>query len=235
MNEYKSHKESSNTTAPSKAERGRRFACPLLVVAVAACLLCATSQSIACEQFAKELASMRQVDNALREHWREESIGDGHSVPKIVEQTMLVDRQNTARLKQLLAKCGWPKTSVYGAAAVGDAWLLAQHADQDRKSQRHVLTLMERSIKEGESPSGLLAYLSDRVAIADNQPQPYGTQLEIKDQCTVEFMKMDSPDVVNARRKSVGLAPLEEYRRQVIEHALPLACKNVLEKPAGGR
>ena len=56
-----------------------------------------------------------------------------------------VDRQNTTQLDALLATCSWPTVRNGKWQASDDAWLLAQHADQNRPFQHRALKLLERS------------------------------------------------------------------------------------------
>lgn len=178
----------------------------------------------ACAGYAADLSAMVRADQALRAHWDYAPVAPGEPLPAILLQTELVDRVNTARLKTWVRACGWPRQSVHGRDAVNDAWLLAQHADQDRAFQRQVLRWLKRAVAAGEAPGGQLAYLSDRVAVAQAQPQPYGTQFEIKGPCDIEFLPLDDRIRVEQRRKAVGLPPLDEYKRFVLENMFPGRC-----------
>ena len=180
-----------------------------------------------CTAFASDLAAMVQADQALRSRWdmgAQAQAQYGSERPRVVQQTEVIDRQNTENLKRLIKTCGWPKRSVYGAGAVNDAWLLAQHADHDRKFQRTVLTHLQSAVAAGEAPGGQLAYLADRVAVGEGKPQLYGTQLDSKGPCQMDFFPFDDRAKVEERRRAVGLPPLEEYKRLVQENVLPQSC-----------
>lgn len=199
-----------------------------ITVAIAAGVLhlhCHSAPPADCANYGSELGTMVSVDQSLRGRW---NLGDpsfqSGQPPRIVEQTNLVDRQNTERLKQLVRACGWPKPSVHGKAAVNDAWLLAQHADHDRPFQAMVVKYLEKAVAAGEAPGGQLAYLSDRLSVASGKPQLYGTQLDLKPPCGVEFFALDDRDKVEQRRKALKLPPLEEYRNVVLRETLPPNC-----------
>jgi len=83
-----------------------------------------------------------------------------------------LDAKNTADLKTLLAIHHWPTISVFGETADNDAWLLVQHADQDREFQRQVLAILEPLVAQKETRPEHYAYLFDRIS----KPQRYGTQ-----------------------------------------------------------
>lgn len=103
--------------------------------------------------------------------------------------------------------------------------MLARHADHDRAFQRRVLVLLRKAVAGGEASGQQLAYLSDRVSIADTGIQLYGTQLRSVGPCELDFEPLDDRGQVEARRKAVGLMPLEEYRQALQAHALPESCR----------
>ena len=131
---------------------------------------------------------------------------------KVPEKFAQVDERNTARMKEVVAKYGWPGQSLVGKDGANAAWLLVQHADHDREFQRQCLKLLGDAVKGGEATGQQLAYLTDRVRVADKQPQLYGTQFT-----TVggKFQPQPIEDEKNVdqRRKEIGLPPMAEYRR----------------------
>jgi hypothetical protein len=123
-----------------------------------------------------------------------------------------VDRENTERMKEILRRHGWPGKSLVGADGAQAAWLLAQHADHDRPFQRRCLALLREAVKKGEATGAQLAYLTDRLRVADKRKQVYGTQLV---GVAGKFRPAPIEDEANVdrRRKQVGLPPLAEYLR----------------------
>ncbi len=182
-----------------------------------------------CSNYAADLAVMVSADQALRARWDFSALpagaGSPAELPRIVQQTALVDRANTTRLKSLVRACGWPRRSIHGEQAVHNAWLLAQHADHDRRFQRRVLQLLEAGVIAGEVPPDNLAYLADRLAVAQGKPQRYGTQHTQTGPCGFDFSPLDDRARVEERRKAIGLPTLEDYRKLFDDIALPLGCK----------
>jgi len=185
----------------------------------------AATATVECSGYAAALRQMVVADQALRSRWDFSESAPTAEPPRIVQLTELVDRQNTARLKSLLRRCGWPRRSVHGAAAVDDAWLLAQHADRDRPFQKAALARLRDRVDQGEAPADHLAYLADRVALAEGRPQRYGTQLSLKAPCELDFLPLDDRAKVEARRKAIGWPSLDEYRQLVLSHAMPGQCR----------
>ncbi len=86
-----------------------------------------------------------------------------------------VDEENTAWLESIINESGWPTISAVGKEASNAAWLLVQHADHRPGFQARCLELM-KSLPAGEVSLHNIAYLEDRVRIANGQLQLYGTQ-----------------------------------------------------------
>jgi hypothetical protein len=61
--------------------------------------------------------------------------------------------KNTARLKEVVAKHGWPGKSLVGEDGAFAAWLLVQHADADAAFQKQRLELMKPLLEKGEVPA----------------------------------------------------------------------------------
>jgi hypothetical protein len=119
------------------------------------------------------------------------------------------DKENTKWLGEIVEKHGWPTISLVGKDGSNDAWLLAQHADRDPKFQRKCLDLMTKAPKEEVSQKNL-AYLTDRVLLAEGKKQIYGTQFTSTNG-KWEPRALEDPENVDKRRKEVGLPPLSEY------------------------
>ncbi len=145
-----------------------------------------------------ELLELRRVDQEIRT--------PGHT---IVGNEMDIDARNTARLKEIVVKYGWPTNSMVGEEGAAAAWLLAQHADQDPDFQRRVLALMEILLPQGEVNRSQYAYLYDRT----HRPQRYGTQGDCASPGKWEPREIEDPEHVDERRASMAINPgkLSEY------------------------
>jgi len=148
-----------------------------------------------------ELNSRRRAENdkALAESAEFKSLRD-------------IDRKNTAWLKMVVTAHGWPGKSAVGEDGAQAAWLLVQHADHDRDFQKQCLKLIQAAFKKGEVTGQQVAYLTDRVLVADKRNQLYGTQFQVKDGELVPFPIEDEANV-DKRRKEIGLSSLAEYKK----------------------
>jgi hypothetical protein len=168
---------------------------------------------------------MSDVDQAVRAHLSNVATAGGRLQPKDFEHGLLVDRTNTSRLAQIVATCGWPTISRFGQQADKDAWLLAQHSDRNRPFQREILALLLKHVTTGDTDAINVAYLSDRLSVADGKPQLYGTQMHDDGNCNVEPQPVDSVEAVNARRAAIGLPSLQEYVADFRRYRLPARCR----------
>jgi hypothetical protein len=128
---------------------------------------------------------------------------------KLSARLKKIDDDNTKWLKGVIDKRGWPGITLVGKDGAYAAWLLVQHADAEPKFQRRCLDLMAKLPRDEVSQSDL-AYLTDRVLLAEGKKQRYGTQ------CTMVKGKwrprpLEDEANVDKRRADVGLMPLAEY------------------------
>ena len=133
---------------------------------------------------------------------------------ELVGRIERVDADNTAWLKDLVTRHGWPSRARVGEKGAGDAWLLAQHADQDVEFQEHCLALLRAAVELGQVDPKHVAYLSDRVATHRGRPQRYGTQFVEKDGVLQPY-ELEDPAQVDKWRAEVGLGPLAEYAEEL--------------------
>jgi hypothetical protein len=126
------------------------------------------------------------------------------------ESVRSVDADNLAWLKKVVAEVGWPCRSMVGEDGAHAAWLLAQHADRDPEFQRRCLDLITEAAEHGEASRAELAYLTDRVLLAEGQPQEYGTQMIGQEEGWVP-RRLRDPEHVDKRRAAMSLGPLADY------------------------
>jgi hypothetical protein len=117
-------------------------------------------------------------------------------------------------MRELVAEHGWPGRTLVGEDGAHAAWLLAQHADHDPDFQRECLTLLAAAVQAGEASAADHAYLDDRVAVAEDRPQLYGTQFRQEGDRLVPAPIADAAHV-DQRRAALGLPTLAEYAESI--------------------
>ena len=128
---------------------------------------------------------------------------------KLTAKVKAVDADNTKWLAGVVEQHGWPTYTSVGKDGANAAWLLVQHADADPKFQRRCLDLMAK-LPKGEVSQSDLAYLTDRVLLAEGKKQRYGTQFIFADGKWKPRPLEDEANV-DKRRAEAGLPPLAEY------------------------
>lgn len=128
----------------------------------------------------------------------------------------LIDRDNTATLKVMLAEIGWPTISDYGETADHLAWLLVQHADHDPAFQARILKRLQGLLAAGETSPKNVAYLYDRVALKQGRPQRYGTQMHCVDG-SYGPQPLEDPDRIDEIRQATGLEAMAPYMERFPE------------------
>lgn len=176
----------------------------------------------------RELLRRTEADQAARKawaQWMKDHGSNGVVVPatlskekqvefqQVTARMKAVDEDNTKWLKGVVEKDGWPSNTRVGKDSAHAAWLLVQHADADPKFQRRCLDLMARLPKDEVSQSDL-AYLTDRVLLAEGKKQLYGTQFTSVDGKWKPRPLQDEAHV-DKRRAEVGLTPLAEYTKLI--------------------
>ena len=142
--------------------------------------------------------------------------GDDRTPEELFAQMGAVDRDNTERMKEILAEHGWPGWSLVGEEGSTAAWALVQHADLDPEFQEVALAYLMGAVEAGDASRGDLAYLIDRVRVAKNEPQLYGTQIGPgPDGDIAPRTPIEDPDNVDARRAEAGLGTLEAYYDEI--------------------
>jgi hypothetical protein len=132
---------------------------------------------------------------------------------KLGNRMARVDRKNWTWLSRQVRKHGWLGKSLVGEDGARAAWLLVQHADANPKFQRTCLDKMNQ-LADGEVGAADVAYLTDRVLLAEGKKQRYGTQMRgilRAGKQGLEPLPCESPEQLDALRAEVGLPPMSEY------------------------
>ena len=108
---------------------------------------------------------------------------------------------------------GWFRKSVYGEDASRAAFLIIQHANLEQ--WRRFVPVLEPLVAEGEVSGSQYGLMYDRLAINENRPQRYGTQMTCKNgKFVIDWENLEDPANADARRAAMGFAgTLAEYEQ----------------------
>jgi len=126
-----------------------------------------------------------------------------------------LDKQNTDYLEKIVNEDCWPTISKVGDEASQAAWLLVQHADHKPEFQAECLELL-KTLPDTEVRPANVAYLEDRVRVAQGRPQLYGTQF-YKEGDKFGPRPIEDEGRLEERRAAMGLETFEANQQQILE------------------
>lgn len=139
------------------------------------------------------------------------------------------DRRHARRLAEIIDEHGWPDRSRFGPEAARAAFLIVQHADHDPEWQAEVLPMLEEAAGAGTIDRAEYAYLVDRVRVAADRPQVYGTQYGVvknelgqavaDESGNLQYLPpiVEDPEHLDRRRAEMDMGPWAEYDRQMAQ------------------
>ncbi len=156
-----------------------------------------------------ELIEMARAEDAMRAEVSD--VGDTEVLApgEAHHELVALRREHNKRLREIIGAHGWPGAKLAGTDGSEAAWRLAMFATDDRELQGECLMLMEDMAEEGDVDAWQPACLLDRLLAVDGKEQVYGSQFTLKDGAVEPFPVSDTA-VVDARRKAIGLDPIEE-------------------------
>jgi hypothetical protein len=123
---------------------------------------------------------------------------------------------HTKRLREIINKIGWPTIDQVGEEASDAAFLIVQHSDHNPSFQEEVLSKMGEA-PDHSIPGHHIAYLTDRVRVAEGKDQLYGTQFQEDEQGRLAPYPIEDEDQLDGRREEMGLQPFDDYLDQMKE------------------
>lgn len=155
---------------------------------------------------AEIIIRLKDEDLALRDQLIQNGeLSEGYN-PDMAE----LHNKNAKQLGELIDQIGYPTVEKVGKAASEAAWLIIQHAIGQPQFMKQCLRLLERAVSEHKANPKNLAYLTDRIASLEDQPQIYGTSFDWDHNGILNPTPFDDLQKVNQRRKLIGLNTMEE-------------------------
>ncbi len=166
---------------------------------------------------AKELLAMRKPDQKLRIRYvkmLQSGKQNSNRFKKLTARLVETDRNNTARMREIVAQYGWPTYDLVGPRASSAAWILVQHADRSPLFQAHCLPLLKAAVDENQASARNYAYLYDRVQLAYGYAQRYATQTTKNEFTNTGFFQsIEDEAKVQERRAAMGI------ERHIVDYA----------------
>ena len=162
------------------------------------------------------------LDSLLRDIYRKDqgirqqdptvlASGNLDSILLQVRQMEAVDAENQKAIEKIL-RDGWPVN--LSDTANKAIFLVIDHADLE--FQKQYLGLVKEAADAGSLHVSDWATLNDRILMEENKMQVYGTQtktfMKFPEETSVSYLwPVEDADNLDARRKEIGLPPVEDY------------------------
>jgi len=164
---------------------------------------------------AAQLISMKNADNDLRQTL----VKSGELFNGYNSEMEALHNQNALHLDQIIETIGYPTPAKVGEEGSAAAWLIIQHAISQPPFMKKCLDLLKQTHPSDTETLQQVAYLSDRIAVFENQPQLYGSQFDWDQEGHLSPQPYDDITLVNERRKLIGLNTLEEQTLLIRQRA----------------
>ena len=114
--------------------------------------------------------------------------------------------------KKIIAEYGWPTQEQIGVNGARTLFLVLQHANAN--THKKYLPVIEKAAKAGDIKKEYVAYLKDRIAVADGRKQIYGSQIRRDSNSKKHYVyPIEDPQNVDERRTKLGMPPMSQYVR----------------------
>lgn len=189
----------------------------IFVLLFVACNPTKTTDNLLAEVWEKDQSvrlRMAELTKAVSVEGRTDLID---SLVSVVDEQQRIDEENMAVVDSLLQR-GLP--TCLSADSYKTIWIVIDHASLDKQVQ--YLSVVEQMSLEGLIDKDEYAILCDRVAMKQNRPQRYGSQ--VVQFGSIDAMKLylwpvETPAELDSLRASVGLSPIAEYLNQVYKES----------------
>lgn len=189
----------------------------IFVLLFVACNPTKTTDNLLAEVWEKDQSvrlRMAELTKAVSVEGRTDLID---SLVSVVDEQQRIDEENMAVVDSLLQR-GLP--TCLSDDSYKTIWIVIDHASLDKQVQ--YLSVVEQMSLEGLIDKDEYAILCDRVAMKQNRPQRYGSQ--VVQFGSIDAMKLylwpvETPAELDSLRASVGLSPIAEYLNQVYKES----------------
>jgi hypothetical protein len=131
-----------------------------------------------------------------------------------------IDKMNRDKLKEIIARFGFPTKQLVGKDAMQGIFMIIQHSDGDPEWQKAQLPNVEKAVRQGDMDGQSYAYLYDRIKINSGEKQLYGTQFKYVDPATRKVEMSETEDIENLdrRRMEMGMMPMKMYEQFMLDN-----------------
>lgn len=170
------------------------------------------NKTVIFNEYSALLLSMQAEDQAYQNELNisEDKLGKYSSVTLAIWSSKYkYNLQNKKKLKDINMRIGWPAISIVGADAAHAAMMILMHSPLEM--QKQYFQIIERYFKEKDVEASDYAILVDKIQIAENKKQLYGTQVFKNDSGIYSVLPIEDDVNLDRRRKAIGLPEINNY------------------------
>lgn len=158
------------------------------------------------EAYANRIIELKAKDDALRDRLiKEGSLNDGYH-----PEMRTLHNENIQAFKVMWEKFGFPNISRVGEKAYEAAFIIVQHAIDHPPILRSFAEALLEAASHKEAQMIHYAYLIDRIAVYEGQPQVYGTQFDWDESGQMSPIGEIDVKAINLKRTELGLIRMDE-------------------------
>ncbi len=128
---------------------------------------------------------------------------------QLYNKMKFIDSINLIKVLNFIDTFGWRGPDEIGRQGSEALFLVIQHSNT--KTQERYFPILKDAVNKGKASPQSLALMEDRISVAKNGYQIYGSQLYLDSSGKYKVSPIKDEKNVNLRRKEVGLQPIEEY------------------------
>jgi hypothetical protein len=171
------------------------------------CFICVLPACIPIHKMTADKTQIVRVIDSL--YLADQSCAEIKPADSAVAAFQRVTKSNFTIVADIFNKYGYPGYDFIGKDASDKYFVLVQHSDFNVAFQQQVLSKMEKEVLNGNASGENFAFLTDRTEINSGRQQIYGTQVFMSGNTVIKPC-IDTANL-DARRKSVGLEPIQDY------------------------
>jgi len=128
-----------------------------------------------------------------------------------------LNKGNYEEMHRIVKQYGWPTYDMVGDLAA-DALLLVVNHHPDAEVRKQYLPQIQSACEAKQGSCTEYAKIHDRILVDEGKEQLYGMQFRYGKGNKLEPFPVAYPELVDQRRKAIGLEPLAEYLKRRIDY-----------------
>lgn len=141
----------------------------------------------------------------------QENIKNFYDKKTSLEGMKKTSKELSEEFKKIILSEGFPFKNIVSNDVYKAGIALSLHLPT--KDLKNIFKKIEKASNK-EVDSEHKAFFIDKIKVAENKPQVYGTQIIRKENGEIELLETEDKENINKRREELGLESLEDYLKK---------------------